>query len=127
MLNIMPLGGEVGNRFGEVYLEESTENTEKDTLANNVRNLVRDYNVSKSNKRNVDNNEHILTVPLIIFFRIIVTGEMALEGQGGQEREQDIIGHSEPDSGIDQVNVKHVIINLLKLFNILTFFYRDAR
>jgi hypothetical protein len=56
-----------------------------------------------------------------------VNGEMVLEGEGGQEREKSIIGCLEPDFGKEEVIIKHVIINLLKLFNILTFFYRDTR
>jgi hypothetical protein len=75
---------------------------------------------------NVNNIEYILTA-LLIFFRIIVNGEMVLEGQGGQEQERGIMGCLEPDFGKEEVIIKHVIIDLLKLFNILTFFYRDKR
>ena len=52
---------------------------------------------------------------------------MVLEGKGRQEQKKNIINCLEPDFGKEEVIIEHVIINLLKLFNILTFFYRDTR
>ena len=51
-----------------------------------------------------------------------MNGEMVREGEGGRERERGIIGCLEPGFGKEEVIIKHVIFDLLKLFNILTFF-----
>lgn len=55
-----------------------------------------------------------------------MNGEVVLEKEGGQEQEKGIIGCLEPDFGIEEVIIKYVTINLLKLFNILAFFCRYA-